>query len=107
MLFLNPSLKQFVKSIRNRVRSMINVVPSRLRDSGQRRDINPVSSAERAIKWLRTCEHPNGGMRVHRDHPDASPRVSGYLVPTLLQYGEKDLAIRCLHWLIRIQREDG
>lgn len=60
-----------------------------------------------ALAWLRANEIPSGGIRVHSAHPDAYPEVSGYLIPTLLSYGEKDLAKRVIHWLLCIQRKDG
>jgi len=61
----------------------------------------------RALAWLRDNELPDGGIRVHADHPDGYPEVSGYLVPTLLAYGETALATRLLRWLVCIQRGDG
>ncbi len=61
----------------------------------------------RALEWIRVNESPNGGIRVHSGHPDAYPEVSGYIIPTLLQYGEKVLATRLIRWLICIQRSDG
>jgi hypothetical protein len=33
--------------------------------------------------------------------------VSGYLIPTLFDYGERDLAFRLADWLLTIQKEDG
>jgi malonyl-CoA O-methyltransferase len=61
----------------------------------------------RALEWIKTQEIPTGGIRVHSGHVDAYPEVSGYLVPTLLQYGERELAIRIVRWLLSIQRANG
>jgi malonyl-CoA O-methyltransferase len=33
--------------------------------------------------------------------------VTGYVVPTLLQYGERELAIRLIQWLISVQTSEG
>lgn len=44
---------------------------------------------------------------MHSRHADAYPEVSGYLVPTLLRYGERGLGTRLLRWLLCIQRGDG
>jgi malonyl-CoA O-methyltransferase len=52
-----------------------------------------------ALRW--------GGIRVHSKHDDGYPEVTGYLVPTLLNYGEKELAKRLVNWLICIQRANG
>jgi malonyl-CoA O-methyltransferase len=65
------------------------------------------SAPRRALNWVRTSELPTGGIRVHSKHPYAYPEVSGYLVPTLLQYGERTLAKRLLRWLCNIQRANG
>jgi len=60
-----------------------------------------------ALRWLRANEAPGGGIRVHSDHPNAYPEVSGYLVPTLLQFGEREMATRLVSWLISIQLPCG
>lgn len=65
------------------------------------------SPARRAIQWIRANESPKGGIYVHSGYADAYPEVTGYLVPTLLQYGETELAIRLVRWLLSIQRKDG
>jgi malonyl-CoA O-methyltransferase len=49
----------------------------------------------------------SGGIRVHSGHADAYPEVAGYLVPVLVQYGERELATRLVRWLLCIQRADG
>lgn len=65
------------------------------------------SPPRRAIEWIRANESPNGGIYVHSGHLNAYPEVTGYLVPTLLQCGETEQAIRLVRWLLRIQRKDG
>lgn len=62
--------------------------------------------AEKAIQWLKDNEHPEGGIRAWSGHK-AYPEVSGYLIPTLLDYGEKELAKRIADWLVSIQHKDG
>jgi malonyl-CoA O-methyltransferase len=62
---------------------------------------------ERALAWVHASESDLGGIRVHAGFPDAYPEVSGYLVPTLLDYGERALAFRVLDWLLAVQRSDG
>lgn len=61
----------------------------------------------RVLEWIRSCENPTGGIRVHSGQAHAYPEVTGYLVPTLLTYGEQDLATRLIRWLLCIQRADG
>jgi len=61
----------------------------------------------RALAWIQAQELPTGGIRVHSAHSNAYPEVTGYLIPTLLEYGERELATRLIRWLICIQRADG
>src|SRR5262249_14044195 len=65
------------------------------------------SAPARALGWLRAHELDTGGIRVHSHHTRAYPEVTGYLVPTLLEYGERDLAIRLVHWLLSVQTSEG
>jgi len=65
------------------------------------------SPPARALAWIRANELPTGGIRVHSGHTRAYAEVTGYLVPTLLQYGERELAMRLSRWLVCIQRPDG
>jgi SAM-dependent methyltransferase len=59
------------------------------------------------LQWLYRNELPSGGMRVHSRHSGAYPEVTGYLIPTLLDYGEYNLARRLLRWLLCVQRANG
>lgn len=72
-----------------------------------RRQRTFLSPPSRALAWLRAHELPTGGIRVHSAHAHAYPEVTGYIIPTLLPYGERDLATRLVRWLIAIQRGDG
>lgn len=66
-----------------------------------------LSPPAKALHWLRQHELPTGGIRVHSQHSCGYPEVSGYTVPTLLDYGERDMAQRLVRWLMCIQRADG
>ncbi|HEV2459305.1 MAG TPA: methyltransferase domain-containing protein [Ktedonobacterales bacterium] len=66
-----------------------------------------VSAPEHALAWIRACELPSGGLRVHADHPRPYPEVTGYCIPTLLEYGERDLSLRLVRWLVSVQNADG
>jgi malonyl-CoA O-methyltransferase len=59
------------------------------------------------LQWLHRNELPSGGIRAHSRHLGAYPEVTGYLIPTLLDYGERNLARRFLRWLLCVQRADG
>jgi malonyl-CoA O-methyltransferase len=65
------------------------------------------SAPARALGWIRRHESPGGGIFVDSSYREGYPEVTGYLVPTLLQYGERELATRLVRWLVSIQRGDG
>ena len=73
----------------------------------QARSGDALSPPARALAWLRAGELPAGGIRVHSGHTAAYPEVTGYIVPTLLDYGDRALAARLVQWLVRVQRDDG
>ena len=57
--------------------------------------------------WFRANELARGGIRVHSLHCNAYQEVSGYIVPTLLDWGEEALAKRIVNWLLSVQCPDG
>ena len=59
-----------------------------------------------AMEWVKRNLHPAGGVRAWTGGP-AYPEVSGYIIPTLLDYGERELAAKFADWLIGIQNNDG
>jgi len=62
---------------------------------------------KRAVEWLHANENPRGGIFLSSGDVLSYPEVTGYLIPTLLNYREQELAIRFARWLIAIQRNDG
>lgn len=63
------------------------------------------------LEWVKSAEQPGGGLAAWRD-PDhgwhkSYPEVSGYMIPTLLAYGEEKLATRLGKWLITQQQPSG
>jgi hypothetical protein len=60
----------------------------------------------KTIDWIKTQELPTGGLAAWPGHK-AYPEVTGYLIPTLLDYGEDVLAGRLGDWLESIQNPDG
>lgn len=66
-----------------------------------------LSAPQRALRWVRSQESETGGIRVHSESVCSYPEVTGYIVPTLLHYGERELAFRLTRWLMCIQRGDG
>lgn len=65
------------------------------------------SPPARALSWIRANTLSTGGVRAQSLHANAYAEVTGYLVPTLIGYGEHELAEELSQWLVNIQRSDG
>jgi malonyl-CoA O-methyltransferase len=95
-------------ALRNSSRKAVNQGRCLIRKSANISENYPgFSPPSRALAWIRANEVSTGGIRTHSNHSDAYPEVSGYIIPTLLNYGERDLAKRLIQWLLCIQRADG
>lgn len=106
MRFVGASFDKPRSILGRRVRALyrsapVTAVRKALRRAG---DISPPA---RVLKWICTQESPTGGIRVNSAQSFSYPEVTGYLVPTLLAYGERDLAVRLVRWLLCIQRANG
>ncbi len=62
---------------------------------------------EKAIDWVKTNRVPASGIRAHHKSKDVSQEVTGYLITSLYNAGEKDLALDLVRWEISVQRPDG
>lgn len=62
--------------------------------------------AKKAIGWIKANENKGGGIASWTGNI-SYPEVTGYTIPTLLHYGEKELATRLGDWLLTIQNETG
>jgi len=64
-------------------------------------------SYERAMDWFKQHMVAGTGIIVHTKQPVAYPEVTGYFIPTLYDWGEKELARTCTKWLLSIQLPEG
>ncbi len=64
-------------------------------------------SHERAMEWFRRHMVADQGIIVHTKEPVPYPEVTGYFVPTLYNWDERELARTCTRWLLSIQMPDG
>lgn len=62
--------------------------------------------AEKAIKWVKDNENASGGIAAWSGFK-SYPETTGYLIPSLLAYGEGELCKRLADWLVSIQNKDG
>lgn len=66
-----------------------------------------IKSFNRAIRWIKKNTIDNNGITVTSKQQVIYPEVMGYYIPTLMQWGERDLAISYARYLCNIQKEDG
>jgi malonyl-CoA O-methyltransferase len=108
---LRPAAKRWARRLRNPGRTLRNAARhyrSLLLPPATRPDPVPLPVRfERAMQWLRHNTLPQAGVRVTHDADVAYPEVTGYLIPSLIEWGEHDLARDWAQWLLAIQRPDG
>ncbi len=64
-------------------------------------------SHEQAMDWFRQHMVADQSIIVHTKSPVPYPEVTGYFVPTLYNWGERELARACTRWLLTVQLPDG
>ena len=69
--------------------------------------IDAQQSVQKAIQWVKNNRLPNGGILPHHKEKTATQEVTGYLIPTLYQHGEKKLVLELARWEASVQRPDG
>ena len=58
------------------------------------------------LDYIKSLEVSPGGIRSWPGGLQY-PEVTGYIIPTLMRYGEPELANRCAEYLVSIQHDDG
>jgi malonyl-CoA O-methyltransferase len=61
----------------------------------------------RGIDWVKSHRLPGGGIAVHHKSNVVTQEVSGYIIQTLYNAGEKEFAYDLARWEASIQRPDG
>lgn len=61
----------------------------------------------RSTNWVLAHTIQGKGVAVSSCNPAPYPEVSGYFIPTLRAFGERDLALQYARWLVSIQGYDG
>ncbi len=62
---------------------------------------------EKAIDWIKNNSIRGQGMVISSRKTVSYPEVTGYLIPTLLSVGERNLACAYAQWLLSVQHPDG
>ena len=65
------------------------------------------SPLSKAIRWVKTNRLGRGGIAAHHRCDKATQEVTGYLIPSLVNAGERQLAIDLARWEASVQRADG
>ena len=65
------------------------------------------SSLRKAVDWVKRHRVNKGGIAVHHQTQEVTPEVTGYLIKSLYDAGEKQLAYDLTKWEISIQKPDG
>ena len=59
------------------------------------------------LDWVLRAQTPDGGIRAFGGDSQVYPEVTGYMIPTLIAYGEIEAAFRCAEYLLTVQQDDG
>jgi malonyl-CoA O-methyltransferase len=62
---------------------------------------------DHAVRWIVKHSIPNQGVVVTSRRRHSYPEVTGYMIPTLLSVGKRELARQYAAWLTSIQHADG
>lgn len=66
-----------------------------------------IRQSRHVLDWVKAHEISNEGIMCWSGNYHPYPEVTGYLIPTLLKYGEKELCTRLANWLLKIQHHNG
>ncbi len=75
--------------------------------SKESRSKSALPSLELALDWVKKNRISKSGVRVHHLTDVVSPEVTGYLIESLYNAGEKDFAFDLAEWEASIQQKDG
>jgi hypothetical protein len=65
------------------------------------------AAVARAVRWVKNNHVAGSGIAVHHRTRDVTQEVTGYLIPTLVDVGEEELAVQLARWEASVQRPDG
>ena len=68
---------------------------------------NQIKIFNRSLGWIKASTISGNGITVTSKQNVIYPEVTGYYIPTLLEWGERDLAVSYAKYLCSIQKKDG
>lgn len=69
--------------------------------------MNYLTTFQKAVEWMEKSIVPEKGIIVNSKENVCYPEVTGYFIPTLIEWGYKKEAIQFAKWLLKIQKPDG
>ncbi len=69
--------------------------------------VNYIEIYNKAINWLKSNIVENKGIINNSGVKKPYPEVTGYFIPSLLQWGYRNIAVSFAKWLCEIQKPDG
>ncbi len=96
-------MKNLRRKVGNTLKHPMNKIRALVKDEPK----SLVDSYIIAKKWIERNTLPKSGIRISHQSKYAYPEVSGYYIPTLLEWGMRDLAEQYVAWLLSVQNKDG
>jgi malonyl-CoA O-methyltransferase len=81
--------------------------PSAASDTLENGVVELSPAVHKAVGWVKANRVHGGGIAVHHKTSDTTQEVTGYLIPTLVNVGEHELAQELALWEASVQRPDG
>jgi len=66
-----------------------------------------VDAYNKAFSWIERHSACESGIAVSSINPRPYPEVAGYFIPTLISWGERDMASSFARWIVTRQNDDG
>jgi malonyl-CoA O-methyltransferase len=79
----------------------------RFQEAKARLAIHKIDHFKKGIDWVKNHKLPGGGIVIHHKSNVVTQEVSGYIIQTLYNAGEKELAYDLARWEASVQRPDG
>lgn len=78
------------------------IIKQRVESSKQNLDVY-----HNAVQWIKNNTLNRQAICYHSGRKEGYPEVTGYFIPSLLQWGYREMAVSYAQWLCSIQKTDG
>lgn len=70
-------------------------------------NVDYLECSRKALDWVHRNSIENEGIIVNSNERVSYPEVTGYYIPTLIRWGERELAATYAEWLCSVQSKEG